>query len=392
MTMNRLTHALHALALLILGALAMIATPAIAATCTGNGPGTIPLNLPSTITLTSSATPSVPTLLAGGFVTAGGETWFDCTAEAAQGGPVIGDQFATVFKIDDKWMDSGKTIRSPDNTTDYTIWKTSVDGLGIAVGVRPMTQINLGCSPWPWRNIIPTSTTFPKPWRGYACHKGNGGGTGKGWVAGQYQVAFVQIGPIKSDTFIGGTLFEGSYATTTTSAPTGPWNFGPLINFTLPTVHIVGSTCQVATGGVPPVILPTVSVSAFGIDGTTAGETGFMIKMTCPTTITGNVYVSMSDANNGGNTTDRLNVVTGGSGAATGVRLQILNNHQPIKFGTESGTVNAGQANQWSAGKASDINANGGIPLTAQYIRDTASGALKAGTVTGSAYFTLAYQ
>jgi len=394
MTTNRLSHALHALALLILCALAMIATPANAATCTGSPVSPMLLNLPTSITPSASTT-GFPKLLSA-WVT-GGDTWYNCEDTVAAGSVVngvsqAGDQFAVVVKIAGGWVNSGQKIVG-QHSASYTIWNTSIPGLGVAVGALVTPTISGGCGSSTWQDILPATMTFPNGWRGRACTWGVGWpGGGAGTAGAQFEVAFVQTGPITSGTLAGGTtLFQGSYAVTSATAQTGPWIFGSPINFTLPALTIVGSTCNVTTGGVPPVTLPTVSTSAFGGDGTTAGETAFTLNVTCPASVTGNVYVSMADTRSGGTIPDRLNIATDGAGRASGIKLQILNNHQPITFGTETGTV-TGQANQWLAGKGPDINANGGIPLTARYIRDTASGALKAGTVKGSATFTMAYQ
>lgn len=96
-----------------------------------------------------------------------------------------------------------------------------------------------------------------------------------------------------------------------------------------------------------------------------------------------NVYVTLSDATNGSNTSSLLTLK--GSATAGNVKLQILRSDgSPVSYGPDSAL--AGTTNQWLVGTTDSVS---GIPLTVRYY---STGAALPGSVQAAATFTLSYQ
>jgi type 1 fimbria pilin len=143
---------------------------------------------------------------------------------------------------------------------------------------------------------------------------------------------------------------------------------------------IVATTCTVTTPSVN-VALPSVNASALSPVGTTSGNTGLSIGLSCQAGA--NVYVTLTDASSPGNTTSNLTLASGST--ATGVSLRVLNSSgAPVSYGPDSAV--AGNPNQWLVGASASTTR---IPLTAQYI---STGTVGPGTVKGIATFTMSYQ
>lgn len=143
---------------------------------------------------------------------------------------------------------------------------------------------------------------------------------------------------------------------------------------------IVATTCTVTTPSVS-VALPTVNASALSPAGTTVGNTNFSIGLSCQAG--SNVYVTLTDATNPGNTTSNLTLASGST--ATGVKLRVLNSGgSALSYGPDSAV--AGNPNQWLVGASASTTR---IPLTAQYI---STGTVGPGAVKGLATFTMSYQ
>jgi type 1 fimbria pilin len=174
-----------------------------------------------------------------------------------------------------------------------------------------------------------------------------------------------------------GTITNGSVLAAGTI---GYWqwqgNGNPQIEaFTLANkVTFVSSSCAVATNPIN-VTLPTISTTALGGTGTTAGTTPFNITLNC----TGAAGMSVSlelDAN--GTASGIQGVLTPTSGSSSGVGVQVLDqNSTAVTFGTavSEGTTPVGQMN---------------IPFYARYYQTKT--AVTAGTLAASATFTLTYQ
>ncbi len=142
---------------------------------------------------------------------------------------------------------------------------------------------------------------------------------------------------------------------------------------------IMPKTCTVTTPDIR-FPLPPVAASKLGTVGMTAGDTGFNIGLNCKSG--SNVYVTLTDLTNQGNTGNQLTLTPDSS--AQGVKLRILRNGQPVGYGPDSAAI--GNTNQWYVGPSATLS---NIPLTAQYI---ATGKVSSGTVKGVATFTMSYQ
>jgi type 1 fimbria pilin len=139
-------------------------------------------------------------------------------------------------------------------------------------------------------------------------------------------------------------------------------------------VTFVSSSCSVVTNPIN-VTLPTISTTALGSVGATAGTTPFNISLNC----TGAAGMSVSlelDAN--GTASGIQGVLTPTSGSSAGVGVQVLDQTSTaVTFGTavSEGTTPVGQMN---------------IPFSARYYQTKAT--LTPGTLAASATFTLTYQ
>lgn len=153
-----------------------------------------------------------------------------------------------------------------------------------------------------------------------------------------------------------------------------------LVTISVNNTSIVATTCTVTTPSVN-VTLPTVNASALSPVGTTVGNTNLSIGLSCQAGA--NVYVTLTDATNPGNTSSNLTLASGST--ATGVKLRMLNSGgSPVSYGPDSAV--AGNPNQWLIGASASTTR---IPLTAQYI---STGTVGPGTVKGLATFTMSYQ
>ncbi|MBU9445982.1 fimbrial protein [Burkholderia multivorans] len=152
------------------------------------------------------------------------------------------------------------------------------------------------------------------------------------------------------------------------------WRNGPL------TITSIPQSCR-ATFPDTPVQLDSVQTSRLPTPGSTAGDRPFNVGLSCSSGT--NVYVTLTDLSNPGNTSDQLTLAPGST--ASGVRLRLLRpGGVPVSFGPDSSS--AGNLNQWYLGPSGSTT---GISLTAQYI---STGQVKAGSVKGLASFTLSYQ
>ncbi|KDB09866.1 Fimbrial protein [Burkholderia sp. lig30] len=144
-------------------------------------------------------------------------------------------------------------------------------------------------------------------------------------------------------------------------------------------ITVMPQSCTVTTPS-PNVRLPSVAASKLNAVGMTAGDTGFNIGLSCKSG--SNVYVTLTDLTDPGNTGNQLTLAPGSS--ANGVKLRILKDGQALGYGPDSAAV--GNTNQWYVGPSATTSS---IPLSAQYI---STGAVSGGTVKGVATFTMSYQ
>jgi len=144
---------------------------------------------------------------------------------------------------------------------------------------------------------------------------------------------------------------------------------------------VTASSCQVITPSLN-VHLPTISTSRLNAVGTSGGDTRFNIELNCLAGV--NVFITLTDASNAGNTTDLLTVKP--TSTATGVKLRIIKNDGSIiRFGPDSPLP--GNINQWLVGSSGATN---NIGLTVQYYRD--GGIIGIGSIEAAVTFTLSYQ
>ena len=110
----------------------------------------------------------------------------------------------------------------------------------------------------------------------------------------------------------------------------------------------------------------------------------FAINLTCTGgTSTRNVHVTLTDANNPGNTTTQLNLSPDSD--ALGIALEVNNRHGLVNFGPDlSGTGNPGQWFDGAAGVGSYS-----IPLSVNYVR--LPGPIKGGSANSGVTYTLNY-
>ncbi|WP_159875015.1 fimbrial protein [Aquitalea denitrificans] len=148
-------------------------------------------------------------------------------------------------------------------------------------------------------------------------------------------------------------------------------------------------TCAVNTSNIT-VSLLNPSTSTFRGIGYTFGNRPFQIGLTCTggsLNTSTNTYITFTDANQPGNISSTLSLASG-SGAASGLGLQILNNGTPIGYGPDSNA--AGNTNQWKVANIAQGVSSYVIPLSVRYIQT--GGTVTPGLVTGRATFTMSYQ
>lgn len=164
----------------------------------------------------------------------------------------------------------------------------------------------------------------------------------------------------------GSTLYAGQLA---------HWDFGNLSSVvvfqTLNTITF-NRPCTISVE--PTVVtLRTVTASELqGNSGTTAGDTPFAIKLSCPAALPLKITL---DATNPFNVNNGVLNTSSGSGAASGVGVQILRGGQPLTLR-----------------QAIDVTTSSGpvdIPFSARYYRT--GGALQPGSVAATATYTLTY-
>jgi type 1 fimbria pilin len=139
-------------------------------------------------------------------------------------------------------------------------------------------------------------------------------------------------------------------------------------------VTFVSSSCSVVTNPID-VTLPTISTTALGSKGATAGATPFNISLSC----TGAAGMSVSvQLDYNGTASGIQGVLMPTSGNSSGIGVQVLDqNNTPVTFGTPEteGTTPVGQMN---------------IAYSASYYQTTST--ITPGTLAASATFTITYQ
>ncbi len=176
---------------------------------------------------------------------------------------------------------------------------------------------------------------------------------------------------------VGGTYMDGSYQLMSLQVA-GVIPIEPQV----PSCTVTTPTLTVPLGTVPANTFTTIgSVSA--------ATPPFNIQLQCSGgeagTVT-NVYMTLTDAANPGNTSNVL-PLTPGSLAASGVGIQVLNGSTVLGFGPDAST--AGNTNKWLV-QGSMGNGTLNIPLSARYIKTADT--VTPGQANSVATFTMSYQ
>ena len=195
---------------------------------------------------------------------------------------------------------------------------------------------------------------------------------------GRYGIVLIKTGDIYTDGQIptSSILFRGNIS-----------NYGDLnvmnVRLARPiSIKILRPTCTVNRPNFN-VDLGAVSVADFNSSGRTTPK-DFAIDLTCTGgTSTRNVHVTLTDANNPGNTTTQLNLSPDSD--ALGIALEVNNRYGLVNFGPDlSGTGNPGQWFDGAAGVGSYS-----IPLSVNYVR--LPGPIKGGSANSGVTYTLNY-
>ncbi|MFV3306719.1 fimbrial protein [Pseudomonas sp. NY15181] len=251
---------------------------------------------------------------------------------------------------------TGKRIN--DSGIDYPVYATSLPGVGVIVAAK-----DAGAD---WVVLEPTAVDLYKAsWTAWGFHA---------------KARLVATGePIGTGTVAKLTIGEHFIAEKSNGSKSA------IFPVYMSATNVTSSTCSVEAGSVSiPVDLAITSSSKLqGPVGTTDGNASFNIRLNCSTGM--NVYMTLSDANNLGNSSDTL-TLSPSPVQATGVGIQVRRNGTPIRFGPDASM--AGNTNQISLG----ASPNGvlTIPFTANYIKTATT--VRPGEANAVATYTLSYQ
>ncbi|RMC93793.1 fimbrial protein [Aquitalea palustris] len=143
---------------------------------------------------------------------------------------------------------------------------------------------------------------------------------------------------------------------------------------------LAATSCALSGISSSSINLPVISNSALPTVGSLAGNTSFALTINCPATT--RLYLTFTDNNNSGQTSDILSLGSGST--AKGVGLQLSYQGSTIRFGPDSAI--AGNTNQLLlANLAGPRN----FPFSVSYIR---TGTVSPGSLSATATFTLSYQ
>lgn len=243
---------------------------------------------------------------------------------------------------------------------DGVVVRTSLAGVGIAITGPPGTSYDRG-----FGGFVLGSVARQR------------GGRNGGYVNASLTYQLVATGPISSGSItIPGELLHFDYVTQ---------RQGPqfLSRVTVPgSENITALACTVDVGSKNMVVtLPDAPAASFTGVGSTAGDTGFQLALTCQAGTTVNVSMRSGTAD-----AAHVGVVNSanGSGFASGVGVQVLDrNGTPMPIGGGSGG---------STRVAVGVSPSGTmrIPFSARYFQTGAP--VTAGKVSATVTFTLTYQ
>ncbi|MGH8462973.1 MAG: fimbrial protein, partial [Pseudomonas sp.] len=224
---------------------------------------TIPITMPASITVPRDAANG--SILSAWVSTAATSNYYRCTVVRGGGiGPATGMGFQA-----GGMTKTGMSVIGPTGVS-YTVWNTSLPGVGVAIGVRPYLN---SCGWQGWVDLGTRRPFFPDPWTGQVCS-----GSGNVINGGQVQMALVKTGAITPGSVAGvqveGAVMSGnSVASGYTADPAGRKLFTLLSNTVLnlaacSTPHVkvnLGSHKQSifkGVGSTTPAVAFNVDVSA----------------------------------------------------------------------------------------------------------------------------------
>ncbi|WP_152222433.1 fimbrial protein [Pseudomonas sp. SCB32] len=332
--------------LLMVSALLLLHLPVALAKVTCTAVTGMTLNLPATITAPrdrSLGTPLTSWITVGSVVTENGCTYNDASTVYTQARAIL--------------TPTGKRVT--DGGVSYAVFSTSVSGVGLILSIKDAGGA--------WMAAEATTMDLLKA-----------AVTSYGTFASGRLVATgdaISTGVLPAMTVGEQFITEKSSGSSTT----------PKAAIKITSTSITAQTCSVDAGSVNiPVNLAITSSSKLqGPVGTTDGNASFNVRLNCNTGV--NVFMTLSDANNLGNTSDTL-TLSPSLVQAKGVGIQIRRNGSPVRFGPDSSA--AGNTNQISVG----ASPNGvlTIPFTANYIKTATT--VRPGEANAVATYTLSYQ
>lgn len=253
-----------------------------------------------------------------------------------------------------------------EGSVNYPVYPSSVPGIGFIIKQRIVS---------PASATVPGGTTIsftPTPSQ-QSFNSYIAGKLIKTGDIGNVNVSAISLPVTYTLTFTG--RFAGEISTAS-----GSFGGTAVGNYTVQNVScsVNTSSLQVALAGVAPTDLPSVN--------STAKPTPFNLGLTCPSSTSMAIYMTLTDNSNPGNTGNELSLSPDSS--ASGVKLQVLrNNGTPalVNFGPDSSA--AGNLNQLLM--ATNATGSQSFPFLVRYIR---TGTLSGGSVNGTATFTMSYQ
>ena len=191
------------------------------------------------------------------------------------------------------------------------------------------------------------------------------------------QIEFIRTGDIIEAGIIPAKVLATGYS------PTNDDFVGFNVNMLAPLpITIMQPTCSVTTPNMT-VNIGNVSIADFNTLGRTTPK-DFTIDLNCTGTAgTTNVHVTLTDANNPGNTSSQLNLSPDSD--ALGIALEVHNKFGVVNFGPDLNGI--GNPGQWLDGSTGVGNYS--IPLSVNYVR--LPGPIKGGSANSGVTYTLNY-
>ncbi|WP_017917872.1 fimbrial protein [Burkholderia gladioli] len=194
--------------------------------CTGTSQ-TVSIAMPTAVTITTDM--QVGTLLTSWVSSAATNNYLHCNLGTNK--QVLGFGFRPI-SISQKTDTTVKNsmVFSPGTTT---VWETNLAGIGIAVAVKPISDLS-NCSSSRFSDIG-KPTASQAPWVGPFCNS-----TGSFDIGGQVQVALVKTGAIQPGVVSMGAIAEGKEYVASTSDSSNPISISFAITST--TINVAGCT------------------------------------------------------------------------------------------------------------------------------------------------------